>query len=76
MLCNVLAPSVIEEELCLHITQSEAHCLTQKRSPIVNTPEPKGGSMVERKAIVFSLKGRKRNMIVLVTIFNESLHLP
>ena len=59
MLRCVLTPSIIEQKLGLDITQCEAYCLTEKRCSIMDAPEAKRRSMVERKAIVLRLNERE-----------------
>ena len=59
MLCCMLTPSIIEEKLSLNITQCEADCLTKEGSSIMDAPESKRCSMVEREAIILCLNKEK-----------------
>lgn len=59
MLCCVLTPSIIEEKLSLNVTQRETDCLTEEGRSIMDTPEAKGRSMVQREAIILCLNVEK-----------------
>ena len=63
MLSGELTPSIIEEELSLDVTQREADCLTEQSCLIMDAPEAKRCSMVEREAIVLCLNKEKLSII-------------
>jgi hypothetical protein len=63
MLCGVLTPSIIEEELCLNVTQSEADRLTEQRRSIMDAPEAERRSVVERETIILCLNKENTSLI-------------
>ena len=55
-LCCVLTPPIVKEELSLDVTQRKADRLTKEGGTIMDAPEAKGGSVIQREAVIFCLK--------------------